>query len=116
MIKKLLYLCCCVSISTLSYANDLTGLWKTVDDKTGYSRADVEITKSADGSYSGKIITIRPLPDKPLEPLCLNCKGNLKNKPYVVFLKKNSFGYLGVINMNNGKFDFSRPLAKVFKM
>ena len=40
----------------------------------------------------------------------------LKNKPYVVFLKKNSFGYLGVINMNNGKFDFSRPLAKVFKM
>lgn len=83
MIKKILYLCCCVSISTLSYANDLTGLWKTVDDKTGYSRADVEISKNADGSYSGKIITIRPLPDKPLEPLCLNCKGNLKNKPFV---------------------------------
>lgn len=66
-----------------AFASDLAGKWKTVDDKTGFSRADVMITKNADGTYSGKIITIRPLPDKPLEPRCVNCKGSLKNVPLV---------------------------------
>lgn len=65
------------------FAADMAGTWRTVDDKTGYSRADVLITKHADGSYTGKIITIRPLLGKPLEPLCLHCKGNLKNTPFV---------------------------------
>jgi len=83
MIKKTLLVLCCSLVTHLSYANDLAGKWKTVDDKTGYSRADVEISKNADGTYSGKIITIRPLPDKPLEPKCTNCTGELKNKPYV---------------------------------
>ncbi|AXQ21033.1 DUF2147 domain-containing protein [Acinetobacter wuhouensis] len=80
--KKIL-LCCLSLITSLSHAYDLTGKWKTVDDKTGYSRADVEIVKNPDGTYSGKIYTIRPLPGKPLEPKCLQCKGNLKNAPYV---------------------------------
>lgn len=31
----------------------------------------------------------------------------LKNRPYVVYLKKNSFGDLSVINMSNGKFDLN---------
>lgn len=66
-----------------AFASDLAGKWKTVDDKTGFSRADVMITKNADGTYNGKIITIRPLPDKPLEPRCVNCKGSLKNVPLV---------------------------------
>ena len=80
---KIILLCCLGLLSSISYASDLTGKWKTVDDKTGYSRADVEIIKNSDGTYSGKIYAIRPLPDKPLEPRCLQCKGNLKNTPYV---------------------------------
>ena len=64
-------------------ANDIVGKWKTIDDQTGYSRADVMITKNGDGSYSGKIIAIRPLPYKPLVETCEKCKGDLKGKPYV---------------------------------
>lgn len=83
MYKKIL-LALCLTLSTCAiYAFDLSGKWKTVDDKTGYSRADVEIIKNADGTYSGKIYAIRPLPDKPLEPRCLQCKGSLKNKHFV---------------------------------
>lgn len=69
-------------MSTVS-ANDFAGKWKTIDDKTGFSRADVLVTKNSDGSYTGKIVTIRPLPDKPLVDVCVNCKGSLKNKPLV---------------------------------
>ena len=66
-----------------AFASDFAGKWKTIDDKTGFSRADVVITKNTDGTYTGKIVTIRPLPDKPLEPRCVNCKGSLKNTPLV---------------------------------
>lgn len=68
---------------TTGFAADLSGTWKTVDDKTGFSRADVVVTKNADGTYTGKILRIRPLPDKPLVETCLKCKGNLKDKPFV---------------------------------
>ena len=62
---------------------DIAGVWKTIDDKTGFSRGDVLITKNANGTYSGKIIAIRPLPDKPLVSVCLKCKGSLQNAPFV---------------------------------
>lgn len=41
------------TLSSLSFAESdpLIGKWKTIDDRTGYSRADVEIRKKADGTY-----------------------------------------------------------------
>lgn len=65
------------------YAMDISGKWKTIDDKTGFSRADVVISKTSEGKYVGKVVTIRPLPDKPLVETCQKCKGDLKDKPYV---------------------------------
>lgn len=61
----------------------LEGLWKTIDDQTGYSRADVLVSKNANGQYTGKIVAIRPLPYKPLNEFCNKCKGELKDKPFV---------------------------------
>jgi hypothetical protein len=41
------------TLSSLSFAESdpLIGKWKTIDDRTGYSRADVEISKKPDGTY-----------------------------------------------------------------
>ena len=45
------------TLSSSSFAeseNDpLVGKWKTIDDRTGYSRADAEISKQTDGTYEG---------------------------------------------------------------
>ena len=38
-------------ISTVQAA-DLTGKWRTIDDKTGFSKAIVEIKQQSDGSYN----------------------------------------------------------------
>lgn len=65
------------------YANDMAGVWKTIDEQTGYSRADVTVTKNSDGSYVGKITAIRPLPYKTLVETCEKCKGPLKNTKLV---------------------------------
>ena len=49
-------------LSIAAETDPLVGKWKTVDDRTGYSRADVEIRKKADGSYEGIIVTTRNVP------------------------------------------------------
>lgn len=64
-------------------ASDISGVWKTIDDQTGYSRGDVTIVKNSDGSYSGKLTAIRTLPYKALVETCVKCKGHLKNAPLV---------------------------------
>ena len=73
-------------LSSVSYANTadpLVGKWKTVDDKSGYSRADVEITKQPDGSYRGIIVETRTIPGTEKMVNCSNCPGELKGRPFI---------------------------------
>lgn len=84
--KQFLAGCVFSALSALSIAaeNDpLVGKWKTVDDRTGYSRADVEIRKKADGTYEGVIVTTRNVPGTDKIVICSNCPGELKNKPFI---------------------------------
>lgn len=71
----------CLGKNAFANNHDIVGIWKSIDDQTGFSRADVAITKNADGTYSGKIIAIRPLPGKKLVEICVKCKGALKDTP-----------------------------------
>ena len=69
----------------LSFASEdpLLGKWKTIDDQSGYSRADVEIRKKPDGSYEGIIVETRSLPGAEKPGICSKCPGQLKNKPFI---------------------------------
>jgi uncharacterized protein (DUF2147 family) len=42
--------------STLAQAASPTGLWQTIDDKTGQPKAVVQIVQDSDGTLSGKIL------------------------------------------------------------
>ncbi|WP_180156624.1 DUF2147 domain-containing protein [Acinetobacter sp. YH12045] len=66
-----------------AHAADLVGTWKTIDDKTGYARAEVQITKLKDGSYSGKITKVHAIPNRPVTTICEKCEGKLKNAPLI---------------------------------
>lgn len=68
-----------------TWANDLTGTWKTIDDKSGSAGANVLIYKNNDGTYAGKIEKIYDLPNgaKPKVGKCTVCKGELKDKPII---------------------------------
>ncbi len=70
-------------LSIAAETDPLVGKWKTMDDRTGYSRADVEIRKKADGSYEGIIVTTRNVPGTEKMGVCSNCPGELKNKPFI---------------------------------
>jgi uncharacterized protein (DUF2147 family) len=68
-----------LSISFTVSAADAVGRWKTIDDETGQAKSIVEITKAANGTYSGRIVELLR-PSKP-NPVCDKCKDDRKNKP-----------------------------------
>ena len=43
------------------FAEEITGTWIQIDDKTGSPKALIEIKKQTNGSYSGKIIIRSPI-------------------------------------------------------
>ena len=69
-------------LSSLAYANtpDITGLWRSVDDKTGFSRGIIEIKKE-NGLYSGKIVQVLPRPGYTAKETCEKCPEPYKNQP-----------------------------------
>lgn len=67
------------ALSMSANAAEATGRWKTIDDETGKPKSIVEITRAADGSYTGKIVELLN-PSKP-NPVCDKCKDDRKNKP-----------------------------------
>ena len=82
MQKFLITACLAVSSALLAAsasAADAVGRWKTIDDETGQAKSIVEITKAANGTYSGRIVELLR-PSKP-NPVCDKCKDDRKNKP-----------------------------------
>lgn len=71
------------AFSMLSFASsdDIVGKWRTVDDKTGFSKAYIQITKNDQGIYMGKIAEIIPRPGYVPLDICRKCTGELKNQP-----------------------------------
>lgn len=68
-------------LSCGSMAKDITGIWKNIDDKTGSSKAVLEIRKESNGTYTGKVIKVTPRPGYTPKQLCVNCPAPYTNKP-----------------------------------
>jgi uncharacterized protein (DUF2147 family) len=89
-------------------ANSPTGLWKTIDDKTGKERSFVRITES-NGVFEGKVEKIYHQPGDDPEHLCKECEGERKDKPIIGMtilwgLKKDGEQYTGgeILDPKNG--------------
>ena len=90
-----------------SYAQDILGQWKTIDDETGVEKSIVEIYKK-DGKIYGKIIEIFNASKRDL--LCQSCEGEDYNKPILglniikdMEIKGNVYKNGTVINPEDGK-------------
>ncbi|MCL5767758.1 MULTISPECIES: DUF2147 domain-containing protein [unclassified Acinetobacter] len=68
-------------MSSLSFAEDITGMWQSIDDKTGAPKALVEIRKEANGTYAGKIVKITPRAGYTPKETCVDCPAPYTNKP-----------------------------------
>ena len=83
----MLILFCGFLLSSMSLANDhdpLIGIWKTIDEHTGYSLADVHIRKDRKTQqYAAIIIQTRGLPGSPAPENCQKCQATQKNQPLI---------------------------------
>ena len=64
-----------------AFAADLTGIWQSIDDKTGSPKALIEITKAENGSFTGKIIKVTPRPGYTPRELCNKCPAPYTDQP-----------------------------------
>ncbi|MFT3755875.1 MAG: DUF2147 domain-containing protein [Pseudoxanthomonas sp.] len=69
-----------LALSFAAHAADATGRWTTIDDETGKPKSIVEIYKTTDGKFAGKVVEILHS-DKGPNPVCDKCSGANKNKP-----------------------------------
>ncbi|OAL80853.1 signal peptidase [Acinetobacter sp. SFB] len=67
--------------SSAVFAEDLSGVWKNIDDKTGSSKAILEIRQENNGTYTAKIVKITPRPGYTAKETCVNCPAPYTNKP-----------------------------------
>ena len=69
------------SLTSLTFANNITGMWRNIDDKTGSSKAILEIRQENNGTYTPKILKITPRPGYTPKEICVNCPPPYTNKP-----------------------------------
>jgi uncharacterized protein (DUF2147 family) len=63
------------------YAQELSGLWQQIDDKTGSPKALIEIKAQPDGSYTGTIKKITPRQGYVPQEKCIKCPAPYTDKP-----------------------------------
>ncbi|MDK1682600.1 DUF2147 domain-containing protein [Acinetobacter terrestris] len=63
------------------FAEDISGTWKNIDDKTGSSKAILEIRQETNGTYTAKIVKVTPRPGYTAKETCVNCPAPYTDKP-----------------------------------
>ena len=69
------------AISGSALAQDLTGTWQQIDDKSGSPKAIIEISQESNGTYTGQIVKITPRPGYTPQKTCNNCPAPYTNQP-----------------------------------
>ncbi|CAM4060774.1 DUF2147 domain-containing protein [Acinetobacter pragensis] len=91
------------SFSSMLWADDITGLWKNIDDKTGSSKAVLEIRQESNGSYTAKIIKVTPRPGYTPKETCVSCPAPYTNKPILGLDVLTGLKETGENNYSGGK-------------
>lgn len=99
---------------TFLKAESIEGQWKTIDDLTGEVKSIVEI-KVKDGKAYGTITRLFN-EDPNYDPVCKNCKGDLKDQKIIgmqiihgIKLQNNRWvGRKGIMDPDNGKFYYCK--------
>lgn len=70
-----------VIASTAALAQDISGTWQQIDDKTGSPKAVIEIRKESNNTFTGKIVKVTPRPGYTPRERCNNCPAPYTNQP-----------------------------------
>lgn len=104
MVKmKLTVALICSALGSFALAQDITGTWKNIDDKTGSSKAILEIRQESNGSYTAKIVKVTPRPGYTAKETCVNCPAPYTNQPILGMDVLKGLKHTGGLNYSGGK-------------
>ena len=89
--------------SSAVFAEDIAGTWKNIDDKTGSSKAIIEIRQETNGTYTAKIVKVTPRPGYTPKETCINCPAPYTNKPILGMDVLTGLKYVEGLNFSGGK-------------
>ena len=81
MNTKIIALTFLLGFAALTFAQDITGVWQSVDDVTGAPKGQVEIKQLTNETYEGRIIKITPRAGYTPKEFCTGCPAPYTNKP-----------------------------------
>ena len=82
MYSKLITFFVLFGLGQLTFAQDITGIWQSIDDVTGAPKGLVEIRKEND-TYVGKIVKVTPRAGYTPKETCVDCPPPYTNKPII---------------------------------
>lgn len=89
--------------TTSTFAQDITGTWRYIDDKTGEPKALVKIEKQSNDTYAGTVLKLTPRPGYTAKEFCTNCPVPYTNKPIVGMQVISGLKTQDHVNYSNGK-------------
>lgn len=92
-----------VCISSIAYADDITGTWRYIDDKTGEAKGLVKIEKQSNGTFSGTALKSTPRPGYTPKEFCTNCPAPYTNKPIIGMQVISGLKTTDLVNYTDGR-------------
>ena len=68
------------SLSCIAYAQDISGIWQNIDDKTGSPKGVIEIRKESNGTFTGTVVKVTPRSGYTPRTICVDCPAPYTNK------------------------------------
>lgn len=81
MLKKLILAVLTTGCMTNLFAEDISGTWQQIDDKSGAPKAVIVIQKEDNNTYSGKIVKVTPRVGYTPQKTCNKCPAPYTNQP-----------------------------------
>ena len=81
--KIILGLLSIAALCSTAMAQNISGTWRYMDDKTGEAKGLVKIEQQADGTYAGTALKATPRAGYTPKEFCTNCPAPYTNKPII---------------------------------
>jgi uncharacterized protein (DUF2147 family) len=81
--KTILGLLTITALCSTAMAQNISGTWRYMDDKTGEAKGIVKIEQQTDGTYAGTALKATPRAGYTPKEFCTNCPAPYTNKPII---------------------------------
>ena len=92
-----------LGLSTQVSAADIVGKWLQIDDKTGTSKAVIDIRKEADNTFTARVVKVTPRPGYTPQEKCINCPSPYTNQPILGMDVLKGLKFISTDNYDGGR-------------